>query len=277
MIFPDLTVAENIYIGHHDRGRIVRRGKSEEDAQALLDLLGVPLDAGLTARGLTLAEQQTVEIAKAISLQTRVLIMDEPTASLSAHEVSQLFRIISSLREQGVAILFISHRMDEVFEIADRVTILRDGQWISTRLRDELTSLTRFVTWSGDHWSKSSIVSINLRARCGCPSTDLGREGVFSGTSPSIFMKAKCLVLRGWSGQGGRMSTLALFGINPAESGSITLDGATGRDHQSASGDGTRHRLQHGRPAQVRSDHADFRFPPISLFRHCLAISPRLV
>ena len=103
MIFPDLTVAENIYIGHHDRGRLVRRGKTEDDAQALLDLLGVPLDAGLTARGLTLAEQQTVEIAKAISLQTRVLIMDEPTASLSAHEVGQLFRIISSLREAAAS------------------------------------------------------------------------------------------------------------------------------------------------------------------------------
>ena len=91
------------------------------------------------ARGLTLAEQQTVEIAKAISLDVRVLIMDEPTASLSAHEVSQLFRIVATLRRQGVAVLFISHRMEEVFEISDRVTILRDGRWISTTPRGELT------------------------------------------------------------------------------------------------------------------------------------------
>jgi rhamnose transport system ATP-binding protein len=87
----------------------------------------------MPARGLTLAAQQAVEIAKAISLKVRVLIMDEPTASLSAHEVDQLFRIVGALRSQGVAILFIGHRMEEVFRIADRITVLRDGKWISSR------------------------------------------------------------------------------------------------------------------------------------------------
>src|SRR5215216_8080788 len=139
MIFPDLSVAENIFIGHRDRGKVVDRRRMEREANDVLAQLDVRLDVGEPARGLTLAEQQTVEIAKAISLDVRVLIMDEPTASLSAHEVQRLFRIVHTLRQQGVAILFISHRMEEVFEIADRVTILRDGRWISTTPRAELT------------------------------------------------------------------------------------------------------------------------------------------
>ena len=122
----------------------------------VLARLGVQLDVGEPARGLTLAEQQTVEIAKAISLDVRVLIMDEPTASLSAHEVRQLFRIIDNLREQGVAILFISHRMDEVFEIADRVTILRDGHWISHHAARRADP----GAWRSAAWSGGKVVEI---------------------------------------------------------------------------------------------------------------------
>jgi ABC-type branched-subunit amino acid transport system ATPase component len=125
MIFPDLPVAENIFVSQRDRGRVVDRGAMRRDAEAILARLGVRLDLDQPARGLTLAEQQTLEIAKALSLRVRVLIMDEPTASLSAHEVRRLFRIVQALRAEEVAILFISHRMEEVFEIADRVTILR--------------------------------------------------------------------------------------------------------------------------------------------------------
>ena len=109
------------------------------EAEAILAALGVALDVRSPARGLTLAAQQSVEIAKAISLNVRVLIMDEPTASLSAHEVAQLFKLVRDLRAQGVAILFVSHRIEEVFEIADKVTVFRDGRLISTRPRAEAT------------------------------------------------------------------------------------------------------------------------------------------
>jgi rhamnose transport system ATP-binding protein len=110
MVFPDLNVAENIFISHQDRGPIVHWGKMYADAEEILSKLGVRLDVHMPARGLTLAAQQAVEIAKAISLQVRVLIMDEPTASLSQHEVTQLFRLVRSLCAQGVAVLFIGHR-----------------------------------------------------------------------------------------------------------------------------------------------------------------------
>ena len=102
------------------------------EAEEILAKLDINLDVRSQARGLTLASQQAVEIAKAISLNVRVLIMDEPTASLSAHEVDQLFALADNLRQQGVALLFISHRMEEVFEHCDRITVLRDGQFIST-------------------------------------------------------------------------------------------------------------------------------------------------
>ena len=114
-------------------------GRCSTTPKAILAELGVALDVRNPARGLTLAAQQSVEIAKAISLNVRILIMDEPTASLSAHEVQELFKLVRDLKRQGVAILFVSHRMEEVFEIADKVTVFRDGRLISTRTRDEAT------------------------------------------------------------------------------------------------------------------------------------------
>ena len=139
LLFPDLNVAENIFISHQDRGAVVGWRKMYRDAEAILAELGVALDVRNPARGLTLAAQQTVEIAKAISMNVRVLIMDEPTASLSAHEAQELFKLVYDLKKQGVAILFVSHRMEEVFEIADKVTVFRDGRLISTRPRAEAT------------------------------------------------------------------------------------------------------------------------------------------
>src|SRR5271167_3036714 len=139
LLFPDLNVAENIFISHQDRGAVVDWRQMFREAEAILAELGVSLDVRNPARGLTLAAQQSVEIAKAISMNVRVLIMDEPTASLSAHEAQELFRLVHDLKRQGVAILFVSHRMEEVFEIADKITVFRDGRLISTRARSQAT------------------------------------------------------------------------------------------------------------------------------------------
>ena len=224
MIFPDLSVAENVFIAHRDRGRIVDRRQMHRDAQAVLDRLGVRLDVGQPARGLTLAEQQTLEIAKAISLRVRVLIMDEPTASLSAHEVRRLFRIIAALRREGVAILFISHRMEEVFEIADRVTVLRDGRWISTRPVSDVTPDLAIRDMVGrvleDLFRRTPTepgeVVLDVR--------DLGRDGAFSGVSFTV----RAGEVLGFAGLVGARRTdvgLALFGIAPADTGEVRLDG----------------------------------------------------
>ena len=224
MIFPDLSVAENIFIGHRNRGRLVDRRRMQREAAEVLGRLGVSLDVGAPARGLTLAEQQTVEIAKAISLAVRVLIMDEPTASLSAHEVRRLFRIVANLRQHGVAVLFISHRMEEVFEIADRVTILRDGRWISTTPRADLTPAAAIRGMVGRdvvelfrrHWRPPGEVRLAVR--------DLRREGAFHG----ITFEVRAGEVLGFAGLVGARRTdvgLALFGIAPADGGEVDLGG----------------------------------------------------
>jgi rhamnose transport system ATP-binding protein len=224
MIFPDLSVAENIFIGHRDRGKIVDRRRMEREAREALARLDVRLDVGEPARGLTLAEQQTVEIAKAISLDVRVLIMDEPTASLSAHEVQRLFRIVHTLRQQGVAILFISHRMEEVFEIADRITILRDGRWISTTPRAELTPATAISRMVGREVRELFRRERRQPGPLRLSVRGLHREGAFQDVSFDL----RAGEVLGFAGLVGARRTdvgLALFGIAPADGGEIALDG----------------------------------------------------
>jgi rhamnose transport system ATP-binding protein len=224
MIFPDLSVAENIFIGHRDRGRVVDRRKMEREANEVLGRLDVRLDVGEPARGLTLAEQQTVEIAKALSLDVRVLIMDEPTASLSAHEVNRLFRIVATLRRQGVAVLFISHRMEEVFEIADRVTILRDGHWISTTPRAALTPADAIRQMVGREVQELFKRERRPPGEVRLAVRNLRREGVFEG----VEFELRAGEVLGFAGLVGARRTdvgLALFGIAPADTGEVVLDG----------------------------------------------------
>ena len=224
MIFPDLSVAENIFIGHRDRGKLVDRRRMERDADAALARLGVHFDVDVPARGLTLAQQQTVEIAKAISLNVRVLIMDEPTASLSAHEVRQLFDIVTNLRREGVAVLFISHRMEEVFAIADRITILRDGAHIMTTPRAELTPAVAISGMVGRdvvelfHRERQELGPVVLTV------SDLRRDGAFEGVS----FELRAGEVLGFAGLVGARRTdvgLALFGVAPADGGAIVLGG----------------------------------------------------
>ena len=130
--FPDLTVAENIYMSGTSPW-FVNWGWMFEQAQSLLESLGVKLDPRAKVRGLSIADQQMVELAAALSQKARVLLMDEPTAALTPEEVGDLFRVVRRLRESGVAIVFISHRLEEVFAISDRITVLRDGNSIGTK------------------------------------------------------------------------------------------------------------------------------------------------
>src|SRR5207244_7902459 len=115
-------------------------GGTRRAAQALFRQLDVQFDVDAPVRGLSMADQQLIEIAKSLSVEARVLILDEPTASLSAHEVERLFTIVRRLRDRGVSVLFVSHRLDEVFELCDRATVLRDGRHVVTSATRELTT-----------------------------------------------------------------------------------------------------------------------------------------
>src|SRR6188768_978739 len=133
-LFPDLSVTENIFMGRQILGRARRidRPAMYAEAERLFSRLGVHIDPRRPAQGLSIADQQIIEIAKAISLDASVLIMDEPTAALSGVEVERLFAVARSLRDEGRALVFISHRFDEVFELCDTVTVMRDGEYVST-------------------------------------------------------------------------------------------------------------------------------------------------
>jgi rhamnose transport system ATP-binding protein len=224
MMYPDLNVAENIFITHGGRGPVVRWGDMYREAEAILRTLGVSLDVRMPARGLTLAAQQTVEIAKAISLKVRVLIMDEPTASLSAHEVTQLFKLARALREQGVAVLFISHRLDEVFSIADRVTVFRDGKHISTRPRERVTAEGAIREMAGRDVEQLFPRSNTRTDEVLLSVRNLGKAGVFEDISFDVH-RGEVLGFAGLVGARRTDVGLALFGIEPADTGEIILGG----------------------------------------------------
>src|SRR3984893_1746446 len=141
-LFPDLSVAENVFLGHQPKTRLgtIDWSRMRLDAARLFDELDVSISPESPVRGLSMADQQLVEIAKALSVDARVLVMDEPTASLSLHEVERLFSIVRPLRDRGVAILFVSHRLDEVFELCERTTVFRDGRHVITTPTRELTT-----------------------------------------------------------------------------------------------------------------------------------------
>jgi rhamnose transport system ATP-binding protein len=224
MIFPDLNVAENIFIGHRNRGAVVRWRQMYREAAQILARLDIKLDVRSAARGLTLAAQQAVEIAKAISLDVRVLIMDEPTASLSAHEVDQLFKLVRALKANGVSILFISHRMEEVFLIADRVTVLRDGRLISTTPASAVTPESAIRDMVGRHIDEFFAKTKKERGPLLLSVRSLSKENSFSDINFDVHA-GEVVGFAGLVGSGRTDVALALFGIETADSGTITFDG----------------------------------------------------
>jgi rhamnose transport system ATP-binding protein len=224
-LFPDLSVAENVFIGHAPSGplgSIDWRGMRRA-AQALFDELDVQLDVGAPVRGLSMADQQLIEIAKALSTEASVLILDEPTASLSAHEVERLFVIVRRLRDRGVAILFVSHRLDEVFALCDRATVFRDGRHVVTAPTSELTTADLIRHMVGRTVSlfpkvENPIGEVLLEV------SGLTRVGVFRDVSFDV-RAGEILGLAGLVGAGRSEVARVLFGIDQRDSGEVRLGG----------------------------------------------------
>ena len=147
VLVPHMTIAENLFLGREPVGAFgVDMSRMNAEAQKMLDNFDVKLDSDTLIADLTIAQQQMVEIVKAISFNCRILVMDEPTSSIADKEVSALFQIMRDLAAKGVGIIYISHKMSEIFDICDRVSVLRDGQYVGTREvsetgKDELVSL----------------------------------------------------------------------------------------------------------------------------------------
>ena len=225
-LFPDLTVAENVFVGRLPRNRVrgVDWSELNRTAERLFQNLGVKQSVSVPVRGLSVADQQLVEIAKALSLDARVLVMDEPTASLSSHEVERLFTIIRQLRSRGVAILFVDHRMEEVFEIADRLSVLRDGRHVITALIWELTPADAIRHMVGRRLETlfpkepATIGEVALEVR------GLTRAGVFSDASFEV-RRGEILGLAGLVGAGRTEIARVLFGIDKADAGEVLVAG----------------------------------------------------
>jgi rhamnose transport system ATP-binding protein len=225
-LFPDLTAAENIFMGRQPlrRGRRIDARQMREQARGLFERLGVRLDPGRICRGLSIADQQIIEIAKALSLEAKIIVMDEPTAALSAAEVARLFDVARTLRASGAAVLFISHRLEEVFEICQRVTVMRDGRQMLSRELAGLTAddLVRAMVGrqlenmtAGAHGSPGKQV---LRVE------RLTREGVFTDISFGV-CEGEIVALAGLVGSGRSEVARAVFGIDRYDAGSVTVNG----------------------------------------------------
>ncbi|HEY7691945.1 MAG TPA: sugar ABC transporter ATP-binding protein [Gaiellaceae bacterium] len=225
-VFPDLTVAENIFAGRHPRGRLrsVDWQAMRSAVAQLLDDLGVEFGPATPMRGLGVADRQLTEIAKALSSNARLLIMDEPTAALSPHEVDNLFGTVRRLRERGVAVVFISHRLEEVAALADTVTVLRDGRHVTTRPAETLPQqeiVRLMVGRSLDALFPKETVEIGepvLRAE------GLGSRGVFSDVSFEL-RRGEIVGLAGFVGSGRSEIARAIFGIDRLDSGELWIDG----------------------------------------------------
>jgi len=223
-LFPDLSVAENVFLASPPTRRLgIAWGEMRRAASALFEQLDVRIDVGAQVRGLSMADQQLIEIAKALSVDARVLVLDEPTASLSAHEVERLFAIVRRTRDRGVAVLFVSHRLDEVFALCDRATVLRDGRHVITAPTASLTTadlvrhmVGRAVTLFPKVDAPIGEVLLEVRGLAGA---NAFRDVSFTVRSGEI------LGLAGLVGAGRTEIARVLFGIERPTAGEILLAG----------------------------------------------------
>jgi rhamnose transport system ATP-binding protein len=226
-LFPDLSVTENIFMGRQilRRGRRIDKAAMYAEAERLFKGLGVHIDPRRLALGLSIADQQIIEIAKAISLDAKVLIMDEPTAALSGVEVERLFTVARQLRDEGRAIVFISHRFDEVFSLCDTVTVMRDGACIGTRAIAETTVGEIVNLMVGrevqDLFPKKAaeVGEIVLEVE------NLNSTGTFHDVSFTV-RRGEIVGLAGLVGAGRSEIARAVFGVDRYDSGSIRMKGA---------------------------------------------------
>ncbi len=225
-LFPDLTVAENIFVGRQPqgRGRTIDRRAMNAAATELFTRLGVPLHPDRLARGLSIADQQLVEIAKALSVGARVLIMDEPTAALSGVEVDRLFAVVRGLREDGAAVLFISHRFSEVEALCQRVTVMRDGQHVSTDLMPDVTTDELVRRMVGRELSAMFAKEDVPAGEVVLEVEGLTREGVFADVTFQV-RAGEIVALAGLVGSGRSEVVQSIFGVDRRDAGTVRVAG----------------------------------------------------
>lgn len=223
---PELSAAENIYLGRELRNRagLVSKHLMAEEAQKVFDRWGIKIKSTSLMRDLSVAQAQMVEIAKAIAFDARIIIMDEPTSAITDREVAALHAIIAQLRAAGTAIIYITHKMDEVFAISDEITIFRDGTWVATELAKDMTRDSLISLMVGRELtalfpkSEAKIGEVVLEVK------NLNRGRQVKDVSFSV-KRGEILGFAGLMGSGRTEVLETLFGIYAAESGTIKVKG----------------------------------------------------
>ncbi len=224
---PYMTVAENIFLGREPvRGKIgwVNSKKQNEMTLELFEGLGIDIDPDMKMVDLSIANMQMVEIATAISYNSKLIIMDEPTSAITEKEVDHLFRMINNLRDKGVAVIYITHKMDEVFQIADEVTVLRDGAYVDTKLASEIDKNGLISMMVGRELTNFfpkldvEIGEVKMEVR------NLTLKGKFENVSFEV-RRGEILGIAGLMGSGRTEVIESIFGVYPPDSGDILLDG----------------------------------------------------
>ncbi len=224
----NLSVAENIFVGREPRrfGRI-RWKEMRRRAKELMGRLDLRVDVSAPLASYSLAVQQMVAIARAVDIDAKVLILDEPTSSLDAGEVAQLFRVMRRLKEQGIAILFVSHFLDQIYEVSDRMTILRDGKLVGEYLTRELSQVDLVAKMIGRELADLEKLEEKPPARVAEPlveARDLGRTGAITPFTLTI-RQGEVVGLAGLLGSGRTELARLLFGADHADSGSLEVGG----------------------------------------------------
>ena len=226
-ILPDLTVCENLFLGGektYGKTAFLNTSAMKKEAKSTLLELGLDIDVDTPARELSVGRQQIIEIAKALSTNAEVIIMDEPTAALTDREITTLFEMILKLKAKGVSFVYISHRMEEIFAICDRITILRDGSYVSTERISE-TSFEKVVQLMvgrelGDRFPKRDAVIGEEKLVV----TGLSRKGLFENVSFTVHA-GEVIGFAGLMGAGRTEVVQTLFGYHQPSAGTIQLDG----------------------------------------------------
>jgi ribose transport system ATP-binding protein len=227
-LVPQLSIAENVWIGREPfRNRalqLIDWTAMRRQTQALLDELHLPLDPRHAVAGLGVAQQQMVEIAKALSLDARLLIMDEPTSALSGTEIHQLFMLIRRLKERGVSVVFISHHLDEVFQVCDRATVLRDGEYINTMDLAQVTKEDIIRLMVGRNLDQQYPKMAVTRGEEALRVEGLNRDGVLHDIRFTAYT-GEILGIAGLVGAGRTELMRAIFGADPIDSGRVYIFG----------------------------------------------------
>lgn len=226
-LFPNLSVAENIAIERHlGRPHLIKRGRLAETALKTMARIGVRLDPRERVGDLPIAARQLVAICRALAADARLLIMDEPTASLTRHEVDALLRLALELKRRDIAIIFVSHRLEEVLKIAERVSVLRDGRKVGTFAAAEVYHHKLALLMTGKEFRYETTARPASTAPVVLEVTNLSRAGEYRDVTLAV-REGEILGITGLLGAGRTELALSLFGMSPPDGGEIRLDGRT--------------------------------------------------